>query len=178
MRKSKRMLVFYSIILIYCLFLFVGKLNTYAWFTDEVRASGEITNATTKDLLSISTGDVIYQSKCEISQKISIKNISDIMIPIKLVDQPLLLHPGETFNKTMKQKVSCEEKEHHYHLLGLNHYIDEMISVPLDQNKLSGMESNSEDPQDKTNYSPKSMNDKNVEPKENDQVDKEKSVQS
>ncbi|MBB2481291.1 hypothetical protein H5P36_13935 [Bacillus sp. APMAM] len=177
MQIKKRMLVFPFIILIYCLFLFAGKLNTYAWFTAEINASGEITNATTKDLLSISTSDVTYYNNCEISQNITIENISTIMIPIKLIDQNQALHPGETFTTTIKQKVSCKDTDVNYHLLGLNHYIDEMINVPLDQNKLSATADHNQKTQEESNQPTNSMIEEKNDPAENDEVEKENSAQ-
>lgn len=123
-------------LLIYCLFYIVGKYNTYAWFTSEIKASGQITNATTKDLLAISTNDISYLNNCKISQEIVIENISNMEIPIQLEEQHKKLKPGESFKTTMNQLVSCETSDVSYHLVGLNHYIDEMISVPLDQQKL------------------------------------------
>lgn len=136
MRKHHFLIIIQFTILIYCMFFFVSKFHTYAWFTSEIRASGQITNATTEDLLSISTSNVSYLENCEISMKVIIRNISDMEIPIKLVDQNQLLKPGETFKTTINQFVSCEETEINYHLLGLNQYIDEFIRVPLDQEQL------------------------------------------
>lgn len=118
------------------MFFYVSKFHTYAWFTSEIKASGQITNATTKDLLTISTTDIIYHDNCEISQEIIIKNISDIKIPIKLVNYKQLLYPGESFQTSVKQNTSCMVNEVGYHLIGLNHYIDEMIQVPLIRGKL------------------------------------------
>jgi len=118
------------------MFFYASKFHTYAWFTSEIKASGQITNATTKDLLTISTTDIIYHDNCEISQEIIIKNISDIKIPIKLVNYKQLLYPGESFNTSIKQKISCKINEVGYHLIGLNHYIDEIIQVPLNREKL------------------------------------------
>ncbi|KYD05940.1 hypothetical protein B4102_3113 [Heyndrickxia sporothermodurans] len=123
-------------ILIYCLFFIVGKANTYAWFTSEIKASGKITNATTKDLLSISKKEVSYLKNCEISQVISIKNISNMEIPVQLENEQKILSPGESFLAKINQAVSCEKTEVSYHLTGLKNYIDEMIHEPLDQKKL------------------------------------------
>ncbi|NQD67768.1 hypothetical protein HP456_17810 [Bacillus haikouensis] len=136
MRKRNYLIVIQFAILIYCLFFLAGRLDTYAWFTSEIKATGQITNATTEDLLSISTSDIIYHTNCEISQELIIKNISDIKIPIKLVNNEQLLDPGESFKTSVKQTISCEKTEVGYHLIGLNHYIDEMIHVPLNQEKL------------------------------------------
>lgn len=135
MRRRHFLIIIQFTILIYCIF-FVSNYHTYAWFTSEIKASGQITNATTKDLLTISTSDVNYYENCGISQEIIIKNISDIKIPIKLVNYKQLLYPGESFKTSIKQKISCEINEVGYHLIGLNHYIDEIIQVPLNREKL------------------------------------------
>ncbi|MGE8203779.1 hypothetical protein ACQKP0_04380 [Heyndrickxia sp. NPDC080065] len=136
MRKHHFLMIIQFTFLIYCMFFFISKFNTYAWFTSEIKASGQITNATTSDLLSISTNEISYQKNCTISQEIVIKNISNLNIPIQFIDQKEQLDPGETFKTTINQIVSCNETEINYHLVGLNHYIDEMIRVPLDQAKL------------------------------------------
>jgi hypothetical protein len=152
MRKENYLIMIQFAILIYCLFFLAGRLNTYAWFTSKIKASGEITNATTKDLLSISTSDVTYHNNCEISQEIIIKNISDIKIPIKLVNYKHLLHPEESFKTSIKQNISCKKNEVGYHLIGLNHYIDEMIHVPLNREKLlATVEKKKEKEKDHTN---------------------------
>jgi hypothetical protein len=131
------------------MFFFVGKFHTYAWFTSEIKASGQITNATTKDLLTISTSEVSYLKNCEISQEITIKNISDIEFPIKLVDQNQLLAPGESFKTIINQFVSCNEVEVNYHLIGLKHYIDEILRVPLNREKLLATVEKKEEEKDK-----------------------------
>ncbi|MBX9975079.1 hypothetical protein [Cytobacillus firmus] len=136
MRRYHFLLIIQFNILMFCMFFYVSKFHTYAWFTSEIKASGQITNATTKDLLTISTTDIIYHDNCEISQEIIIKNISDIKIPIKLVNYKQLLYPGESFQTSVKQNTSCMVNEVGYHLIGLNHYIDEMIQVPLIRGKL------------------------------------------
>ncbi|QQZ07752.1 hypothetical protein [Heyndrickxia vini] len=136
MKKKHLFKLIQFTILIYCLFFIIGKSNTYAWFTSEIKASGKITNATTEDLLSISKHEVSYLKNCEISQMISIKNISNMEIPVQLETEQKILSPGESYQTMINQTVSCEKKEVSYHLTGLKNYIDEMIREPLDQKKL------------------------------------------
>ncbi|WP_436374775.1 hypothetical protein [Cytobacillus sp. BC1816] len=145
MRRYHFLLIIQFNILMFCMFFYASKFHTYAWFTSEIKSSGQITNATTKDLLTISTSDITYHDNCKISQEIIIKNISDIKIPIKLVNNNKLLYPGESFQTSVKQNTSCMVNEVGYHLIGLNHYIDEVIQVPLNRDMLLATVSKTEE---------------------------------
>ncbi|MGC4377806.1 hypothetical protein WD019_12805 [Fictibacillus sp. Mic-4] len=122
--------------MIFCLSMIANKSNTYAWFHSETKASGELRNATTNDLLLIEKGDVSYNRSCSIRQKLSIKNISHMPIPITFENQHKTLAPGAALKANIDRKVSCKAVEVRYKLVGFNHYIDEMIYVPLDKEKL------------------------------------------
>lgn len=136
MRMKSRLFAILICTFIYFLFLLVGKFQTHAWFVAETKAEGQLTNATTDELITVSTSEVIYQENCRISQEIVVENISDLEIPIKLLEQHKMLMPGETFNASVDQMVSCEQQEAQYQLIGFNQFIDMLIQVPLDPAKL------------------------------------------
>ncbi|MCS0791317.1 hypothetical protein NX021_24620 [Cytobacillus firmus] len=169
MRRYHFLVIIQFNILIFCLLFYASKFHTYAGFTSEIKASGQITNATTKDLLTISTTDIIYHDNCEISQEIIIKNISDIKIPIQIVNYKHLLYPGELFQTSVKQNTSCMVNEVGYHLIGLNHYIDEIIQVPLNRDKLlATVDKTEEIEKDYTNNkAPEENNDEKIQAESN-----------
>lgn len=136
MRMKSRLFAILICIFTYCLFLMEDKFQTHAWFAAETIAEGQLTNATTDDLITVSTSEVTYQENCKISQEIVVENISDIEIPIKLLKQHKILMPGETFNASFDQLVSCEQNEVQYQLIGFNQFIDMLIQIPLDPTKL------------------------------------------
>jgi hypothetical protein len=148
-RKKKRTIYIKIIISVYCILLVFGKFNTFAWFTSQSNAQGNITNATTSDLLTISYGEVEYLKNCKVKSSITITNISNISIPITLSllsknngthSKSLILQPGESYttnpNDTNNLPHDCEATEITYHLYGFNGFINENKSIPLDREKL------------------------------------------
>ncbi|PLR77245.1 hypothetical protein CU633_11925 [Bacillus sp. V3-13] len=149
--KSKLKLTGLSLIFFgYIFTIFLGSLpGTFAWFSSSASSMGVIKNSTTSDLLLIKTGDVIYEKNCKLTSSISITNISAVKIPLTVElltknggnhSSTIDLEPGATFTTNPQDADNlpnqCERAEIEYHILGFNGYIDEIVSIPVDQAKL------------------------------------------
>jgi hypothetical protein len=147
-RKKKRHVIISMIIMSYCLLFIGSKYDTFAWFTTQSYADGQITNAKTSDLLDIHLGKVKYLDNCQVQSSVKITNISNIDIPIKLdllsdsqsnYSKSKVLKPGQSIVSATKDSdylPSCESTEITYHLFGFQGYVDEEIVIPLDLAKM------------------------------------------
>lgn len=148
MKQIRLRFVFvYVLTLLYLAAFVIGSQDTYAWFTSETTASGQITNASRSELLQI-TGDIEYEDNCQLRSTVTVKNISAIAIPIRLqltskssrTYVSKTLQANESFttnpNKTANLITNCHIKEVNYHLTALDAYIDEPFIMPVDQEKL------------------------------------------
>lgn len=117
---------------------------SYAWFHAAVSSKGEIVNSTTADLLAFQSGNLIFEEDGTVSPKISIKNISTISIPIKveliLNNQVIdtssqLVLKNEVYTPPFK-RINLDIRNEHtlqVRIIGFEHYIDELFSLPMVQ---------------------------------------------
>jgi hypothetical protein len=120
--------------------------GTYAWLTSETNAAGTITNATTEDLLTFHSSEVLYGEQCSIQHTLKVKNISEINTTIIVS-----LSTGSGYETAANQKVksgqtitvkpnipaeSCEAETLVYRIQGFHQYVDETFQVPVDTVKL------------------------------------------
>ena len=105
--------------------------GTSAWFISETKARGHIENAKTGDVLSITSKVVSYGMDGTVTIQIDIVNKSEVDVPIELEEFNVSLSPGESFSELFYEKVSSEATEINLQLTGFNHYISELISIPL-----------------------------------------------
>ncbi|MDR7073338.1 hypothetical protein [Fictibacillus barbaricus] len=144
-RRNKKMYAMIKLLIaIYCLIIMSSKYDTYAWLSAKSSAEGTIKNATTSDLLKITYGDVKYSKNCKVKTTITVKNISDLDIPIKLTNVFGIPFPidsiesGKSISSEFNGRapLGCEATSVNYHLIGFKGYIDEDLSIPLDHEKL------------------------------------------
>ncbi|WNB92486.1 hypothetical protein [Bacillus sp. NEB1478] len=180
-RNKKRYVVIKLLLAVYCLIILSSKYGTYAWLTSKTSAEGTIKNATTSDLFKVTYGDVEYLKNCKVKTSITITNISDMEIPIKLTNvfgipfNTNSLEPGKSIKSNFNGRApsGCEGNSLTYHLTGFpGGYIDEDLSIPLDHQKMNvTIQQNVADNKEKAATSTK----KNPQPeasKENDQPEK------
>ncbi|MGG3470160.1 hypothetical protein ABES02_22075 [Neobacillus pocheonensis] len=119
---------------------------SYAWFNASASSTGQIVNATTADLIEIVPREIEYGKNGKVRTSISIKNISDVAIPLRvellwnnkiLTSTSTTLKPNTTFSTNQEQIDAVTNKELQYRIIGFNQYIDEMVSVPIDQGKVN-----------------------------------------
>lgn len=134
--------------LIFALILLIPKYDTFSWFIAQSYAEGKITNASTSDLLKIDVGEVQYLEDCSVQTSVSITNISNMDIPIKLDllntkkgshSKTKVLAPGQSLinvTKDTEHYSSCESTQITYHLFGFEGYIDENIVIPLSADQM------------------------------------------
>lgn len=147
--KNVRFVLVSILISFYLLAFSMANHDTFAWFTSKSTASGEITNATTSDLLLIS-GSIQYARNCKIRSSITIKNISTINIPytLRLIGKNGATHeisqtlkPNESFTDNLNNPDNllndCKIKQVEYHLTALQSYIDESVILSVDQEKVN-----------------------------------------
>ncbi|WP_042143606.1 hypothetical protein [Paucisalibacillus sp. EB02] len=133
MIKGKRILLVIGVLAMCYLLSFLSKTGTSAWFVSGIEAKGNMVNAVTDDLISVSSTLV----SCENGQaqvNVSIMNRYEIEIPIQLQETHHHLLPGETFSKAISTAISEGLNEIQVPLTGFNRYIDEMIEIPIDCN--------------------------------------------
>lgn len=148
--KMKRLTIFFSLLVAYLgLSLFLKMLpGTFAWLTSSTKANGQIQNATSLDLLTINPEEVQYGRNGRVKSRINIKNISTISIPLKIellpnnqgIASSTILKPNSTFTTNLIELSfslkKSDIKHIQYRIVGFNGYIDEIITVPIDQEKL------------------------------------------
>lgn len=134
--------------LIYGLILLIPKYDTFAWFIAQSYAEGKITNASTSDLLKIEVGEVQYLEDCNVQTSVSITNISNMDIPIKLDllntkkgshSTTKVLAPGQSLMSATEDSdyfSSCESTQITYHLFAFEGYVDENIVIPLSADQM------------------------------------------
>ncbi|ASK63526.1 hypothetical protein CFK37_15875 [Virgibacillus phasianinus] len=148
MELKKLRFLYAFLIILYLLIFSIMRYDTFAWFTSQSSASGEITNATTSDLLQIN-GEIQYGENCQLKSSITIKNISTIDIPLSIerisknggTDEiSKTLNPNESFTSNPKnpdnQLTDCTTKQVMYHLTALQSYVDEAIVLSVEQEKI------------------------------------------
>lgn len=125
---------------------------TYAWFTSSSISKGYIQNATTSELINMIPSVIEYLENSRIKSQISITNISAVSIPLRIE----LLSNNEviqSFTTILKQKgtysTNLEElealtdkddlKNLQYRIVGFEGYIDEIISVQMDEEKVKSV---------------------------------------
>ena len=132
-RGRKNLKIIASLITVYLLFFVMGQHGTSAWFVSETKARGYIENAKTEDILSITSEVISYDMGGTVTIQIDIVNKSEVDVPIDLEGYQSDLSPGKSFSEVFHKKVSSGMPEVHFQLKGFNHYINELISVPLKQ---------------------------------------------
>ena len=120
-----------SLITVYLLIFVMGHHGTSAWFIGETEARGYIGNAKTEDVLSITSEVISYDMDETVAINIDIKNKSEVEVPIEFEGLKASLSPGESFSELFHEKVSSEVTEINFQLTGFNHYISELITIPL-----------------------------------------------
>ncbi len=124
-------MLFVLLVLVLCYLLsFLAKTGTAAWFVSETEAKGSLVNAVTEDLISVSSTQV----SCENGQaqvKVTITNLYEIELPIQLQEIRHYLLPGETLSEVITTPNSGLVNEIQIPLSVFNHYIEEMIEIPI-----------------------------------------------
>jgi hypothetical protein len=123
--------------------------GTFAYFSAETQATGTIHNASSADLIAVNSGKISYGNNCEIKSTISIKNKSTINIPLTVElwvkkgekhSRTTILEPNSTYSANANEFKNlanrCEIQEIKYRIIGFNGYIDDIYTIPIDQQKL------------------------------------------
>jgi hypothetical protein len=146
-----------SIILLFCSAVLLSKFSgTYAWFAAKSTATGTIHNAGTTDLVNIKVGKIKYLGQCTIRSTISVKNISNIKIPIKIKlvnpngqEKPvaeITLAGNTEFSSEPAvinlQEEQCSNENLGYRVIGFKSYINEWIPLKVDKSKLQAPTAN------------------------------------
>jgi hypothetical protein len=144
-------LVLSSFIILLCSITILSKIpGTYAWFETKSTAVGVIQNAKTSDLVEIQVGNIKYIGQCKVKTSLSVKNISSTDIPIKIQlvnldskdktvsDISLQGNSKYTTDPTMinLNKDQCSINNIEYRVIGYNGYINELIPIQLNLQKL------------------------------------------
>jgi hypothetical protein len=144
-------LVLSSFIILICSITILSKIpGTYAWFETKSSAVGVIQNAKTSDLVEIQVGNIKYIGQCKVKTTLSVKNISSTDIPIKIQlvnldskdktvsDISLQGNSKYTTDPTMinLNKDQCSINNIEYRVIGYNGYINEVIPIKLNLQKL------------------------------------------
>jgi hypothetical protein len=153
--------VYFAVSIIILLISFTVLINkipgTYAWFATKSTAVGTIKNASTSDLVNIKVGKIKYLDECKIKSTITIKNISNTEIPIKIkIVKPnsqeklvteITLNGNDEYTTDPAvinlQDEQCSNQNIGYRVIGFNGYIDELIPVQVDLLKLQASSVNS-----------------------------------
>lgn len=149
-----RVTVLFSLILIYLgTWLSLQSLpSTYAWFNASSSSSGQITNATTSDLIKVIPASPIFTQDGHVNFDIEIMNISGTAIPL-MVEVLINNEAWDISSTNLKAKRTYSKKEHisinqlenkniKYRIVGFKGYIDVTYLVPLDNVKLTMMKKN------------------------------------
>ena len=149
--KFRLILACSSCMILLCSITILSKIpGTYAWFETNSTAVGTIQNAKKSDLVEIQVGNINYIGQCKIKTALSIKNVSSTDIPIKIQlvnlnskdktvsDITLQGNSNYTTDSTMinLNKDQCSNNNIAYRVIGFNGYINEMIPIQLDFQKL------------------------------------------
>lgn len=145
----KRVTFLLSIVMIYAIFSFFLKSLpvSYAWFTADTSSKGQIVNATTSDLIQIIPDRVIYDNNRRVKAKLSVRNISNIDIPLKvelivknqvLDTSSILLYQNDTFTTGWEKidHIPEDAKDIQVRIIGFQGYINEMVTYNIDQEKV------------------------------------------
>jgi hypothetical protein len=145
-KQNQRVAVLLSIAVIYIIFSFFLKSMpvSYAWFTANTSSKGQIVNAAASDLIKIIPEQVTYDANKNIKAKLSVQNISNIDIPLKvelLVNNrvvnisSILLSQKDTYTTGTEdiKDISAETKDIKYRIIGFNGYINEVINYHVNQ---------------------------------------------
>ncbi|SFA92304.1 MULTISPECIES: hypothetical protein [unclassified Bacillus (in: firmicutes)] len=123
--------------------------GTFAWLMDSSVAKGQIHNATSEEMLQMAIGEVKYEPNSKIKSQISIKNKSLVSIPLNievLINKKLVktyttvLDVGKSYTtELMESEILGKGKtltNVQYRIVGFEGYIDQIVTVPLNQEKL------------------------------------------
>jgi hypothetical protein len=139
---NKKTFILLGIVISFCFILLYLKSlpASFAWFHADSSATGEIVNATTANLLEIGSVQTDYLEDGTVKSTLSIKNISNISIPVKaefLLNQEvigistILLEPDGTFSPDFEAVKLNDgaENDLKIRVIGFNQYIDEIITL-------------------------------------------------
>jgi hypothetical protein len=144
-------LVLSSFIILICSITILSKIpGTYAWFETKSSAVGVIQNAKTSDLVEIQVGNIKYIGQCKVKTTLSVRNISKTDIPLKIQlvniyskdkivsDITLQGNSKYTTDPTVinLNKDQCSNNNIEYRVIGYNGYINEVIPIQLNLQKL------------------------------------------
>lgn len=134
MVRGNKILKLMGSLIIICFLIFVmDRHSTMAWFISETKASGHLENAKAEDILSVTSNVVSYAKDGTVTIQIDLVNKSEVIVPINLEPYQVNLSSGESFSGVFHKKVSSGMTEVHFQLKGFNHYINELISIPVNQ---------------------------------------------
>ncbi len=125
-----------TLITVYLLFFVMGNHDTSAWFVSETKAHGYMENVTTEDLLFKTAEVISYETGGIVTVKVELTNISEVEIPIQFNGYDANLSPDETFSEVFHEQVPMDVTEIYFQLTGFNNYINELLTIPLDQTLL------------------------------------------
>jgi hypothetical protein len=155
-KKNRRTKVILNLLLsifiiLLCSITILSKIpGTYAWFESKSTAVGVIQNAKTSDLVEIRVSNIKYIGQCKVKTSLSVKNISNTDIPLKIQlvninskdktvsDITLQGNSKYTTDPTTinLNKEQCSNNNIEYQVIGYNGYINEVIPIQLDFQKL------------------------------------------
>lgn len=169
-RGKKGLMLISTLITFYLLFFVMGQYDTSAWFVSETNARGYMENAKTEDVLFKTSEVISYEPGGIVAIKVDITNISEVEIPIQLEGHKVNLFPEETFSEVFHEKVAMGVTEINFQLTGFANYINELITIPLDQKLL--LETTLIEKKEDIDVNELGPDDAKVEPEETDEVDK------
>lgn len=155
---SQKVIVILSIVITYVVFSFFLKSLpvSYAWFSASTSSKGQIVNSTTSDLIKLRTDKILFDKTSKVKVKLLVKNISKVNIPLKvelmlnqqvLDSSTIVLDQNDTFSTDWEEikEIPLDTNDIEFRIIGFNGYIDELISLGVDQEKLrSTMSSNND----------------------------------
>ncbi|MFG6115256.1 hypothetical protein ACGTN9_08695 [Halobacillus sp. MO56] len=111
---------------------------TYSYFTAGYKANSQITNATKEDLVKITEGKVVYKKDCVAKQDVTILNVFDYFVDIKVDGTSYRLSPGEETTHTKTLANSCGDfGTKQYHIIGFVNYFDHVVNVEVEKEQLN-----------------------------------------
>lgn len=137
LRRAK---FFGSIIFVFQLWIFtfgLTSIGSFAYFTAQYSTDFSIKNATKEELVEISEGDLIYDTKknnsCVAKKSVTIKNIFDYPVKITISGNGYKIKPGESITHTevVEQNCNINEGDRSFKIIGFENYFDHEILVSV-----------------------------------------------
>lgn len=144
LRLNKRISYLKRLLFITTLFSFVifslsmMTLDTYSYFNAQHNAALSLTNATQRELVEITEGEIIYEKKCKAKHSVKVKNIFDYIVKVSIGNSDYFIEPGHEITHIQLVADGCNDAgEKAYNIIGYQNYFNQPITVIVEDNKLN-----------------------------------------